>query len=208
MVGTIIPIGNGDTHVTEYKKRSSVIWVHVVGSISGAAIFGLAIGVTGMLLKGAIALPGHEQTLVLLIGVMALSYAGHEFKFFRLPAPQSGWQVPERWKSELPAGWSSFLYGVGLGPGLFTAIPSTTFYVVIAWVLVNASPWFGVFCFLIYGAGRAAPILLMFYLSEKKDAGELSRQASVWRPVIHILGGLALCVMGMSLIAGALSTLG
>lgn len=208
MVGTIIPIGNGDTHITEYKKRPVVIWAHAAGSISGAAIFGLVIGVIGMLLKDNIALPGHQQTLVLLIGVIALLYAGHEFEFFRLPAPQSGWQVPERWKSDLPAGWSSFLYGVGLGPGLFTAIPSTTFYVVIAWVLVSASPWFGVLCFAIYGAGRAAPILLMFYLSEKKDAFPLSQQVSVWRPIIHIFGGLALCVLGMSLIAGALSALG
>ena len=209
MVDTIIPIGNGDTHQTHYKKRPIVVLAHAAGTITAAAAFGLAIGATGMLLKAQLILPRHEQLLVLIIGGLALLYAGHELKLFRLPAPQSGWQVPEKWKSDLSPGWSSFLYGVGLGPGLFTAIPFTTFYLVVAWVFVTASPWFGVLCFAMYGAGRAAPILLMFYLSgEKKEAFRLSREANMWQPVVHIFSGLALCVMGTCLIVGALSAIG
>ncbi len=208
MVATIIPIGNGDTHQTQYRKRSEVILLHAVGTIIGAAAFGFAVGAAGMLLKGKLVMPRHEQLLVLITGGLALLYAGHELKFFRLPAPQSGWQVPEKWKSELSPGWSSFLYGAGLGPGLFTAIPFTTFYLVVVWVLVTASPWFGVLCFATYGAGRAAPVLLTFYLSgEKKETCGLLREASLWQPVVHIFSGLALCVMGTCLIAGALSAL-
>ena len=208
MVGTIIPIGNGDTHRTQYQKRQMVVVAHAAGTTSAAAAFGFIVGVTGMLLKRTNILFENEQLLILLTGGMALLYAGHEFKFFRLPAPQSGWQVPERWKSELSPLWLSFLYGAGLGPGLFTAIPFTTFYLAVIWVLVTASPWFGVLCFTMYGLGRAAPILLMFYLSgEKKEAFQLLRKTGVWKPVVHILSGLALCAMGSSLIAAALSVL-
>jgi cytochrome c biogenesis protein CcdA len=208
MVTTIIPIGNGDTHQTQYRKRPAVVLVHALGTTIAAAAFGMIAGAIGMVLKAKLVLPEHEQLLVLITGGLALLYAGHEFKFFRLPAPQSGWQVPEKWKSELSPIWSSFLYGAGLGTGLLTAIPSATFYLVLVWVLVTASPWFGLLCFTMYGIGRAAPIVLMFYLSgENKEVCRLSRQTNFWQPVVHIFSGLALCVMGTCLIAGALSAL-
>lgn len=208
MVGTIIPIGYGDTHRTQYTRRPAVVLAHAAGTTGAAAAFGFAVGALGMLLKDGLALAGHEPLLVLVTGGLALLYGGHELKFFRLPAPQSGWQVPEKWRFDLSPGWSSFLYGAGLGPGVFTAIPFTTFYLVLAWVLIGASPALGAVCFAVYGAGRAAPVLLMFYLSGgSKEAFRLSREADLWQPAVHIFSGLALCGAGTFLIAGALAAL-
>src|SRR5215210_6969856 len=121
MVGTIIPMGHGDTHRTEYTKRSAVIQIYAAGNITGAIVFGVAWGALGMLLRWGLALAEYERLLVLMTGGLGLLYGGHELEFFRLPAPQSGWQVPEKWRAELSPGWAAFLYGAGLGPGLLTA---------------------------------------------------------------------------------------
>ncbi|HEY0100630.1 MAG TPA: hypothetical protein VGB76_16915 [Pyrinomonadaceae bacterium] len=209
MVGTIIPIGYGDTHRTQYIRKPAVVLAHLAGTTVGATAFGVAVGTLGMLLKGGLALAGYEQLMILVTGTLALLYGGHELKIFRLPAPQSSWQVPEKWRAEMSPGWASFFYGAGLGPGLFTAIPFTTFYLILAWVLVSASPTLGALCFAVYGVGRATPVFLMFYLSEgSKQVFQLSREADLWQPVVHLFSGLALCVAGTCLIVGAFTAAG
>ena len=85
--------------------------------------------------------------------------------------PNSGWRVPRTW------GWLgrrryAAIFGGILGFGAFTALPSVSFYALLAWG-ATANSWRNVLVvFAGYGLSRAAPVLLA--LSRPAYAGEMA----------------------------------
>lgn len=209
MVGTIIPMGYGDSQRTKYRRRHGVVLTHMAGNLVGAVAFGVVLSGAGALLLRASGLAGRWWPTALALGALGLLYGAHEFGLFRLPAPQSFWQVPARWRTALRPGWSAFLYGVGLGPGVLVAIPFATFYLVLAWALLCGDVALGALCFAVYGAGRATPVLLMFYLCEESEkAFRASEAINLWWPVAQLLNGFALSAAGACLILTGLLAAG
>src|SRR5216117_1689924 len=116
-----------------------------VGALVASAFFGAALGLLGSVL-------GARLTLA--AAGLALLAAAREGGVLRFPIPQARRQVPERWRTELPLPLWSAGYGAGLGAGLFTFQPVSTFWVACAAAVALGKPLTAALCFSAYGAGR------------------------------------------------------
>jgi hypothetical protein len=134
------------------RKRQIVAQaLFTAAAVVTAAALGLALGFAGSLL-GA----GHA---VYAAAALALLAAAREAGLLRFPLPQARRQVPERWRFELPLPVWAMGYGAGLGAGVFTYQPVSTFWVACAGALALARPLPAAACFALYGAGRAALVV-------------------------------------------------
>ncbi|HEU4449289.1 MAG TPA: hypothetical protein VFR63_04805 [Gaiellaceae bacterium] len=134
------------------RQRQIVAQALFAGAaVATAAALGLLLGLAGSLL-------GAERA-VLAAAALALVAAAREAGLVRLPLPQARRQVPERWRFELPLpAWASG-YGAGLGAGLFTFQPVSTFWVACAGAVALARPVSSALCLSLYGAGRAIMVV-------------------------------------------------
>ncbi len=134
------------------RKRQIVAQaLFTAAAVVTAAALGLVLGFAGNLL-------GARQA-VLAAAALALLAAAREAGLLSFPLPQARRQVPERWRFELPLPvWASG-YGAGLGAGLFTFQPVSTFWVACAGALALARPVPAALCLSLYGAGRAAMVV-------------------------------------------------
>ena len=135
------------------RKRQIVAQaLFTVAAVAAAAALGLALGLAGSLL--------WARHAVLAAAALALVAAAREAGLVRFPLPQARRQVPERWRFELPLPAWATGYGAGLGAGLFTFQPVSTFWVACAGALAIARPLPAAACLSLYGAGRAAMVML------------------------------------------------
>jgi cytochrome c biogenesis protein CcdA len=203
MVGTILPIVYGER--TRGRAPRSV-WLHALGSLMGAVLFGglLALPGRGLSLDSLPALA--SAGLVLALAVAHVGYAGHEFELWRLPLPQSSWQVPRTWQRRMPALAVSFLYGATLSLGVLTRVTSSAFYIVLLWVIVLGSPWMGAVIMAGYGIGRIVPVLALFLAARDLEHAYRGIDAiTPWRPLMRIVNGLLLASSGGWLLQIAVS---
>jgi hypothetical protein len=134
------------------RKRQVLAQALFAGSaVAAAATVGLALGLVG----GAL---GAERA-VLVAAAVALVAAAREAGLLHFPLPQARRQVPERWRFELPLPVWATGYGAGLGAGMFTFQPVSTFWVACAAALALARPLPAALCFSLYGAGRALMVV-------------------------------------------------
>src|SRR3954451_8370359 len=123
MVATITPAGCGSR-----RRQLLAASLFSAGALAAAALIGGLAGLAGAAL-GAARWP-------LAAALLALLACLREAGALRLPVPQARWQVPERWRRELPLPVWSAGYGAGLGLGLVTYQPVATFWVALAGALV------------------------------------------------------------------------
>lgn len=200
MVGTILPFVYGER---QQGKREVALWFHSAGYVVGAATTGSLLGLLGA------ALPLHA--LHIDRGILALSapgavsvlYSMRELGLVEVPAPQFRRQVPEKWRFQFRPKLAALFYGLGLGVGLGTRIPVTTFYVVVLWPMLIGSPLLGAMVLTMFGFGRALPLLCMAPLLGTSDA--VVRFESLYRlkPLVQVLNGIALGFAGACLMCAA-----
>jgi hypothetical protein len=133
------------------RRQRAAVALFTAAAVAAAAVLGALLGVVG-------AAVGAREA-VLAAGALALLAAAREAGLVRMPLPQARRQVPERWRFELPLPLWATGYGAGLGAGVFTFQPVSTFWVACAGALALARPLPAAVCFSLYGAGRAATIL-------------------------------------------------
>jgi hypothetical protein len=133
------------------KRQMLAQVVFSAAAVATSAALGLALGFAGSLL-GA-------RHAVLAAAALALVAAAREAGLLHFPLPQARRQVPESWRFELPLPMWAGGYGAGLGAGLFTFQPVSTFWVACAGALALGHPLAAAFCLSLYGAGRAAMIV-------------------------------------------------
>ena len=145
MIGTIIPTvcGNSSQHMS--IRKPGLLALHGLGYVIGAIAAGAVVSMVGQFILILFVAKPTGGFVFKAIGIVSVLYGLHELGFLRLPAPQSRRQVPQHWRHELRPSLMVFLYGLGLGPGFFTAIPATSFYVLVAAVLLQADPIYGTF---------------------------------------------------------------
>jgi hypothetical protein len=158
MVGTIIPIVHGER---ADGRRRRPIGIHLGGTLAGAAVVGLSLGTAGRVTMLGM---GRLLEVPLMLPTLA---AGHlllalrESGCFTWSLPESHWQVPRHWQLTMGRPLALFVFGLVLGCGVFTAIPSGAFYALLLWPLLLASPIGGVAIFSAYGVGRVLPIIVL-----------------------------------------------
>ena len=99
-------------------------------------------------------------------------------------------------------GRRSAALGVTFGAGLGIACPMPTYYALLAWVAVAASPWYGALVLGAYGLGRVAPAMALGL----SIAGGASRRAASGRLValqgrVELGSAAVMAVLGVFLIA-------
>jgi hypothetical protein len=138
--------------VCRSRKRQIIAQaLFAAAAVAAAATLGLALGAVGSAL-------GARQA-VLAAAALALIAAAREAGILRIPLPQARRQVSERWRFELPLPVWATGYGAGLGAGLFTYQPVSTFWVACAAALALGRPLPAALCLSLYGVGRAAMVV-------------------------------------------------
>lgn len=209
MIGTIIPTvcGNSSKHMT--SRKPGLLALHALGYVIGAIAAGAVVGMIGQFILMFFGTKPTASFVFKAIGIVSVLYGLHELRFLRLPAPQSRHQVPQQWRRQLRPSLMVFLYGLGLGPGFFTAIPTTSFYVLVVAVLLQADMVYGALAFAMYGLGRVAPLIVIFWTSSRSGrVSNLTRVVYSWRPLVHLCNGLTLASVGAGLIVCALASTG
>lgn len=201
MVGTILPVVYGER---QHQRLPKTIWVHTLGCIFGAICLGVLLG--GL---GAIFQPGSTSSIrgisLFTVGFVGLFYALRELDLARVPAPQLQLQVPHGWRVLAPSRMA-FLYGIGLGVGIATRIPVSSFYVVALWALLCGNAILGACVMFFFGLGRSIPLVWfgLRRLERLTDFRSLTRELSGWEPVVHVLNGLSLGFVSFSQITAGL----
>jgi hypothetical protein len=184
MVETFTPAVCG----SRSRTRLAVV-VFAAGAIASAAVLGALLGLAGGVL-------GARQA-VLAAAALALAAAAREAGFVRLPLPQARRQVPERWRAELPLPIWAAGYGAGLGAGVFTYQPVSTFWVAGAAAVALGRPLPAAACFSLYGAGR---VLTLVWPRGRSDGGaEAAERLAGRRPALLRTNAAALTACGVLL---------
>jgi hypothetical protein len=90
-------------------------------------------------------------------------------------------------------GAPGFIYGLILGFGVFTRIPTGLFYALLIWVASSGDVQFGALAFLLVGLGRALPVTML--ARETTDGGQMFRWSNVlhrWFPIMRLVNALVL----------------
>ncbi len=152
MISVVMPLGQ--------RNRSPAFWLlrgllYIVASSVGGMLVGGLVSALGGLVRPWLPLPLALGALV----VVALAYALHELHIWRLPHPERAWQVPNEWIVRRPL-LGVVAFGLTLGTGLFTYIPFTSFYLLLAWEALLTPPMQGAALGAVYGLARALPVLV------------------------------------------------
>ncbi len=124
---------------------------HSVGLLAGAVGVAAAWHWLGTL-------AGHPPRWALGLLAVLLALVAGELLPLRLPG--SPWRVPRSWGRLGHVGYAS-VFGIALGTGLATALPSPGLYALVAWGLA-APGWPAVWpVFGAFAAGRAVPLLVV-----------------------------------------------
>ena len=153
MIFVIVPLGKAAKEVLNWLIQ---VVVYIVASTVGGALVGLAMAALGTVVYMVV--PGATAAWpVLVVGCWPCSMACTRPQLLRLPHPERGWQVPNAWIRRWPLRGTA-LFGLILGTGLFTFIPFTSYYVVLAWEAGTGSLLLGTALGAAYGlCGSARP---------------------------------------------------
>lgn len=199
MVGTISPVVYRAVFGGRYKWYVAAA-IYTIGSIAGGGLTGALLGLLGEFLTTLIS--GYRLYFPLFVGLLAIAYSLHEFRMVSLPFPQIRRQVPPRWRKRFHPYVTAGVYGLILGLGFTTFIPTASYHVLGLAVVLQGSPIFGILIFTIYGAGRAALLWPISFQSTKVEMLErIDDHMSLTKPVIHQLNGLLLVILGAYLLS-------
>jgi len=197
MVGSIVPIVNG-----QYAKH--LLWgtlpLYFLGSVSSAAIFGLALGLLGALLNrldNAFAgIPTlHGSWVWGFLALLCLGYALHELRLFKMPTPQIKRQVPQRWLGQFHPFVTWLLFGLNLGVGVTTYIPVGTFYIVLLAALFGQNPLYAMALMGVFGLGRAMTTLILLVTPLWGSRGEAVSKLRRVEEQMHVINGTILAAV-------------
>lgn len=191
MIETITPAGCGGRN----RYRAALL-LFTLGAVAAAAAVGALLGFFGGVL-------GVEHAVLLLAALAALA-AAREAGLVRLPLPQLRRQVPERWNHELPLTVWATGYGAGLGVGFLTFQPVATFWIAVLAALAVGRPATAAAGFALYGAGRAAMVVLP--PRPERDVTRVVERLAARRPLLKRANAVALAACAVLLAAAPVAT--
>ncbi|MPZ72110.1 MAG: hypothetical protein GEU74_02575 [Nitriliruptorales bacterium] len=154
MLGSISPVGEHARRQRWWLTAGSYLVASLVG---GAVVGGLFAG-AGQLLR--VVLPLTPAARLVVLAVVVAIAAALDTRLLPWPLPTWHRQVDERWLGTY-RGW---VYGAGfglqLGLGVATIVPSAVTYAMLAAALLTVSVEQGVMIGVTFGAVRALPLLM------------------------------------------------
>ena len=198
MVGTIIHAVSVDH---SNGKSSLVLWIHVLSYVAGASLTGGMFGLVGFGIHSMFPQLSRSSNQLLILGIACLIYSFRELELLRLPSRKFFRQVPSKYRLTMSPKCLAFVYGLELGAGITTYVPTNTFYVVVLWALLVGSPQLGALGMAAYGIGRGVPMLwLGLNRKTASDGGALMGSLQPLKPAVHYVNGLLLSFLGAFLL--------
>jgi MFS family permease len=155
MLASISPVGEA----ARGQRWSVTATAYLVASALGGALVGLVAGTLGWALAAAVGTPS-TAAVVAVLAVLAAGAVLIDRDVLRVSLPSWHRQVDETWLTRY-RGW---VYGAGfglqLGAGVLTRIPSAASHLVLVAAAATGSPGGGALVGVTFGAVRAAPLLL------------------------------------------------
>ena len=127
--------------------------VYLSASIASAALVGVAVSGAGFAATGA-----STAVWAILVGAAAI-YALSSASLVFAPVPVRHWQVPPGWVAGRQYK-AAALWGVLLGPGVFTYMPYPGFWLMLVWLGLQGSITLGLIVGGSFGMARASPLIL------------------------------------------------
>lgn len=182
MLASIHPLGERAKH----NRWSVTVTFYVVGSIAGGTLLGAAVGATSV------------RAAPLVIALCCVAAAIVDWRIPRLPSWRR--QVNEDWLHRYRGWVYGFGFGFQLGLGIVTIVTTAAVYLTFTLAALSGSARAGAVIGAVFGAARAAPLLLLVRVDAPERLREvharLSR-ASAWahRATVAGLVGAAIGVM-------------
>ncbi|BCX02508.1 MAG: hypothetical protein KatS3mg053_0446 [Candidatus Roseilinea sp.] len=191
MMGTISPVVyRGSQHGRDGWRIAAV--AYTTASVLGASVIGILLGSVGSLLSTQLQEYGY-----LALGVLAIAYSLHEFQFIVLPHPERKRQVPEQWRRRCHPLLTAGLYGVLLGMGFTTHIPTTSYYFVALTATLSGAPVFAGFVFGLFGIARSTLIWPMVArCAQPHQVQLLINYMALTAPIVRLVNGFVLAMLG------------
>jgi hypothetical protein len=194
MVETFTPAVCG----SRSRQRAATL-LFALSAVAASALLGGLLGLAGETLDA-------RRALLVAAG-LALLAAAREAGLVRFLLPQARRQVPDGWRFRLPLPVWTTGYGAGLGAGIFTYQPFSTFWVACLSALALARPLPAALCFSLFGAGRA--LMVVAPRRRAADAAEAverltSRRGAVARANVAALAACAALLAFAPAAGGAL----
>jgi hypothetical protein len=169
-----------------------------VGLLAGSTFIFGSIGLVAMLLH-----PGRAWIIVastVAVAAVLCDAAGLRVR------PQISFQVPERWRRTMPLPLAVFLYGLLLGTGLTTYVPTAAAWALMLMSLAVAKLVPALAVGILLAVGRALPVLALAPRGDSAaPTGEL--ETLVERPgalrVVRLLCAISLAAGAAALLGGA-----
>jgi cytochrome c biogenesis protein CcdA len=110
------------------------------------------------------------------------------------------------WARDLHPKVASLLYGLILGFGVFTRIPTGVFYALLIWIATRGDARFGALAFSLVGLGRALPLIVLAKATTNADqARRWSAVLQRWLPVVRMVNALVLAGAAGWILAAAIA---
>lgn len=187
MASTIAPVVYRNT-VYQNCKWAVSAGIYTIGSVIGAVSVGTFLGMAGMLIPATGSAIGAAVAILI-----AFLYSLHELKLLSLPYAERKKQVPLSWRTAFHPYISSGLYGLVLGAGVATFIPTATFHVFILAAVLSGSLGYSILLFSIFGITRALPVWLAGKTAVDAESVEvLGALVSLTKPILHQFNGALL----------------
>ena len=197
MVETISPVVYG----SRIRWLGAVV-LHALGAAATAAAFGAAVAAAGALLGAPWGRAG-----ALAVAAIAAAYVLRDAAGVRVPIPQLRRQVPDWWRTYFGRGLASFLYGAGLGVGVFTYLGHGTVIAVAGAAASTGRPWLGAALMAPFGLARGLAPLAAIRADEPEDGRTLvDRLASMHGGIRRTANAAALVAIGAAAAAWASRT--
>lgn len=145
-----------------------VAMLHSLGTVLSAAAVG---GSLGVLAWGVGRLAPQPSRWAYWSAIfVALLYLPRQLGWTRFPPfLQSTRQVPRRWAYSYPRWAAAFLFGLGLGSGLYTRIVVPTFYLLFVWPFLTAGFLWPAVIWSMYGLARSLHVWWLAWTAPLED---------------------------------------
>jgi hypothetical protein len=172
---------------------------YLVASALGGALVGLVAGTLGWALAAAVGTPS-TAAVVAVLAVLAAGAVLIDRDVLRVSLPSWHRQVDETWLTRY-RGW---VYGAGfglqLGAGVLTRIPSAASHLVLVAAAATGSPGGGALVGVTFGAVRAAPLLLAGRHRDPARLNAFHRRMEAAAPVADRATSAAVAVAAAALV--------
>ncbi len=209
----IATIGSLVQEISTRRRWLFAVTLYVLACSTTAMLLGGSLGAVGALghhlachIDHCLVAGSSESVGVVIVGVLAVAYAGSDLGLVRLPRPYIMPAVPVTWWRRWRPYGAAVAYGAALGMGITTRIPFGTFYVLCAWCLLSGSAGYGAALLGTYGAARAlvlVPVSWRVYRRQERREAHLEQLFSAFWSAQRIVAVL-LAAFGAELLLSAL----